>query len=127
MFIVNRVENLSLADRKVLQSTEVCVAYNSDVDVVMRLLKEAALAQSPRVLADPEPAVALLAFGADGLQFKVSYWIADPENGTENLRSLINLQILATLRAHQIEIPFPQRVVYNRNEGVPNHASARPL
>jgi small-conductance mechanosensitive channel len=127
MFIVNRVENLSLADRKVSQSTEICVAYDSDVDLVMRLLKDAALAQSPRVLTDPEPVVALMAFGADGLQFKVSYWIADLENGTEGLRSLINLHILAALRAHQIEIPFPQRVVYNRNEQTQNHASARPL
>ena len=38
-------------------------------------------------------------------------WIVDPENGTLSLRSDINLAILRALRAHGIDIPFPQRVV----------------
>jgi small-conductance mechanosensitive channel len=113
MLITSRVENLSLADAQVWQSTLVSVAYDSDVTLVMRLLREAALNQQ-RVLRVPEPSVALSAFGADGLEFTVGYWIADPENGTLNLRSLINLDILRLLREHGIEIPFPQRVVHNR-------------
>jgi small-conductance mechanosensitive channel len=113
MLITSRVENLSLADAQVWQSTLVSVAYDSDVTLVMRLLREAALNQQ-RVLREPEPSVALSAFGADGLEFTVGYWIADPENGTLNLRSLINLDILRLLREHGIEIPFPQRVVHNR-------------
>jgi small-conductance mechanosensitive channel len=54
----------------------------------------------------------LSAFGADGLEFTVGFWITDPENGVLGLRSDINLAILAALRAHQIEIPYPQRVVH---------------
>jgi small-conductance mechanosensitive channel len=111
MLITSRVENLSLADPKVWQFTTVSVAYHSDVDVVTRLLMQAASSQE-RVLADPGPAVALMAFGADGLEFRLGYWISDPENGSENLRSLVNLEILRLLREHQIEIPFPQRVVH---------------
>ncbi len=111
MLITSRVENLSLADARVWQSTVVSVGYDSDVELVMRLLLQAASAQ-PRVLADPEPSVALSAFGADGLEFTVGYWMADPENGQLNLRSLVNLAILQSLRANQIEIPFPQRVVH---------------
>ncbi|MEY4268583.1 MAG: hypothetical protein RIS90_3118 [Pseudomonadota bacterium] len=113
MLITSRVENLSLADAQVWQSTVVSVAYDSDVNLVMRLLREAALNQQ-RVLREPEPSVALSAFGADGLEFTVGYWIADPENGTLNLRSLINLDILRLLREHGVEIPFPQRVVHTR-------------
>ena len=41
MLITTRVENLSLADAQVWQSTVVSVAYDSDVDLVMRLLKQA--------------------------------------------------------------------------------------
>ena len=78
-----------------------------------RLLLQAATAQQ-RVLADPAPSVALSAFGADGLEFTVGYWIADPESGQLNLRSLINLAILQSLRENGIEIPFPQRVVHTR-------------
>jgi small-conductance mechanosensitive channel len=113
MLITSRVENLSLADARVWQSTVVSVAYDSDIEVVMRLLKQAAL-NHMRVLREPEPSVALSAFGADGLEFTVGYWIADPENGSLNLKSLINLDILRALRDNQIEIPYPQRVVHTR-------------
>ncbi len=113
MLITNRVENLSLADARVWQSTVVSVAYDSDVELVMSLLRQAAL-NHERVLRDPEPSVSLSAFGSDGLEFTVGYWIADPENGNLNLKSLINVDILRALRTNQIEIPFPQRVLHTR-------------
>jgi small-conductance mechanosensitive channel len=111
MLITQRVENLSLADTKVAQSTTVSVAYNAPVDEVMQLLQQACQAQ-PRVLAEPAPSVALSAFGADGLEFTVNYWFDDPASGQLNLKSDVNLAILKTLRDHGIEIPFPQRVVH---------------
>ncbi|APW43354.1 mechanosensitive ion channel family protein [Rhodoferax saidenbachensis] len=113
MLITNRVENLSLADSKISQSTVVSVGYDSDVELVMRLLLQAALDQE-RVLRTPAPSVALSNFGADGLEFTVGYWIVDPEKGQGNLRSEVNLAILAALRQHQIDIPYPQRVVHQR-------------
>jgi small-conductance mechanosensitive channel len=111
ILITSRVENLSLADAKVWQSTVVSVAYDSDVDQVIDLLNQAARSQS-RVLADPPPAASLSAFGPDGLEFTLGYWIADPENGQLNLRSLINQAIVRALREHHIDIPYPQRVVH---------------
>jgi small-conductance mechanosensitive channel len=113
LLITSRVENYSLADPKVWQSTNVSVGYDSDVELVSRLLMQAATAQA-RVLVEPGPSVALMTFGADGLDFRLGYWIGDPENGSDNLRSLINLEILRLLREHQIEIPYPQRVVHQR-------------
>lgn len=125
MFITQRVENLSLADPRVWHSTVVSVAYHSDVDLVVRLLSESALA-SPRVLRDPLPSVSLSAFGADGLEFTVGFWITDPENGLLGLRSEINLAILRALQAHQIEIPYPQRVVHWQGKPSPL-ATAAPV
>lgn len=113
MLITNRVENLSLADPKVWQSTVLSVGYGSDVALVQRLLTDAALAQE-RVLKDPAPSAALSAFGADGLEFTLGYWIADPENGQLNVRSDINLAVLRALTEHGIEIPYPQRVVHTK-------------
>lgn len=113
MLITNRIENLSLVDSKVFQSTVVSVAYEADVELVTRLLLTSAIAQE-RVLAEPAPSIFLSAFGADGLEFTVGYWVSDPEKGQLNLRSAINLAILASLREHHIEIPYPQRVVHNR-------------
>lgn len=111
MLLTQRVESLSLADPRVSQSTVVSVGYDSDVELVSRLLLEAARRQ-PRVLAEPGPSAALSAFGADGLEFTLSYWIEDPDKGVLGLRSAINKDILASFRAHGIEIPFPQRVMH---------------
>jgi small-conductance mechanosensitive channel len=113
MLIINRVENLSLADSRVYQSTLVSVGYESDVTQVQALLLQAALDQ-PRVLREPGPVIQLSNFGADGLEFTVGYWINDPEEGQGGLKSDINLAILAALRSHQIDIPYPQRVVHQR-------------
>ena len=111
MLITQRVENMSLADSRVNQTINIAVGYDSDVEQVMALLLQAALSQ-PRVLRDPAPAISLANFGADGLEFTVGYWINDLENGQGNLRSDINLAILRALRAHGIDIPYPQRVVH---------------
>ena len=113
MLISSRVENLSLANAQVWQSTVVSVAYSSDVDLVMALMLQAALSQA-RVLREPEPSLALSNFGADGLEFTLGYWLADAENGTLNLRSLVNLEILRLFRQRGIEIPLPQRVLHSK-------------
>jgi small-conductance mechanosensitive channel len=116
MFIVNRFENLSLSDRTLWQATVLLVAYDSDVDLVIRLLGEAALAQ-PRVLRDPPPTVALSAFAVEGLEFTVAYWIGDPEHGPLSIRSEVNLAILRALRAHGVQVPPPLRPAARENPG----------
>ena len=97
MLLSTRVENLSLADAVVAQSTQVLVAFDSDADVVMNVLQQAALAQ-PRVLKDPAPSVQLSQFAVDGLEFTLVYWINDLHKGQGNLRSDVNLAVLRALR-----------------------------
>jgi small-conductance mechanosensitive channel len=111
MLITQRVENLSLTDSRIAQSTTVTVAYTAPVDDVMVWLLQACQAH-PKVLADPAPLVALSAFGVDGLEFTVNYWFDDSDTGPLNLKSDIHLAILKTLQAHGIEIPYPQRVMH---------------
>ena len=112
MLVTNRVENLTLSDTLIAQQTLVSVGYDSDVALVCRLLVEAALAQT-RVMAEPAPISALTAFGANGLEFTLNYWITDPENGQLNIRSDVNVAILTHLRSHSIDIPYPQQVVHD--------------
>ena len=116
--IINLAENFTLMDPKLSQTTLVSVAYDSNVELVRRLLIEACESQE-RVLKDPAPNAFLSQFGADGLEFTVSYWIADPENGQLALRSTINMLILAALREHKIEIPYPQRVMHMAGNAKP--------
>ena len=121
------VENLSLSDAMVHQSTTVSVGYDSDIELVTRLLTEAAL-ETARVLPEPAPAVLLSSFGADGLDFTVGYWLSDPQNGLGRPRSDINLAILRKLRAHGVEIPFPQRVLHvTQTLPVDGGAGTRPI
>jgi small-conductance mechanosensitive channel len=86
------------------------VAYGSDVEALMPRLA-AAVAAVPRVLAEPAPGVQLSSFAADGLELTIPFWIADPENGQGNVRSAVNLAVLAALNEAGVDIPFPQRVV----------------
>ena len=114
MLINSRVENLSLADSRILQSTQVTVAYGTDVDEVMQLLMQACEAQN-KVLKDPLPFVTLTHFGADGLEFGAHYWVDEQQAGLLTLKSEINIHILQLLQAKGIEIPYPQRVVHTRS------------
>lgn len=111
LLITQRVENSSLADPRVLLSTVVQVAYGCDVEAVMGRLT-AAVAEVPRVLSAPGPAVQLSQFAADGLELTIYFWIMDPENGSGGVRSDVNLAILRTLQGLGVDIPYPQRVVH---------------
>ena len=115
MFIVNRVENLSLESRSVSFSTKLQIDYASDVEQARALMIEAALAQA-RVLKSPEPSAMLTDFAPDGLELTLGYWIADPENGINNVRSDINLAIWRAFQAHGINVPCPKRVVHVLND-----------
>ena len=114
MLINSRVENLSLADSRILQSTQVTVAYGTDVDEVMQLLMQACETQN-KVLKDPLPFVTLTNFGADGLEFGAHYWVDEQQAGLLTLKSEINIRILQLLQEKGIEIPYPQRVVHTRS------------
>ncbi len=109
--ITERIENLSLADPRILLTVDVAVGYDSDVDQVQAILLQAASACT-RVLTDPPPAVRLAKLGSDGLEFTLLFWIDDPAKGQLTVQSEVNLNVLKGLRAAGVEIPFPQRVVH---------------
>jgi small-conductance mechanosensitive channel len=110
MLITQRVENSSLADPRVLLTSTVQVAYGTDVRALQAPL-EAAMAAVPRVITDPAPSVQLTTFAADGMDLSLLFWIRDPENGQGNVKSEVNLAVLAVLNERGIEIPYPHRVV----------------
>jgi small-conductance mechanosensitive channel len=104
------VQNQTYSDSSLRLATTIGVAYDSDLDLVMRLMVEAAAAQ-PRVKAEPAPRVFLTQFAESSINLELGFWIADPEEGKGNVVSDINLAIWRIFRVHGIEIPFPQRDV----------------
>lgn len=112
------VQNQTYSDKRMRLSTTVGVAYDSDLELAMRLLADCAQ-QQERVLADPAPAVLLTQFADSSINLELGFWIADPENGRMNLVSAINLAIWHAFRQHGIQIPFPQREVRLLGEAAP--------
>jgi small-conductance mechanosensitive channel len=110
ILITSTVENLSLADRNILVTSTVSVAYGTDLPALIPHMVDT-MRQVPRVLSEPSPQVLLSNFGADGLDLTLCFWIADPENGQGNVRSALNLAVLALFNERGVDIPYPQRVV----------------
>jgi small-conductance mechanosensitive channel len=123
--LTTTVENLSLADPCMLVSTHVSVAYGTDVHALRAKIVEAVL-QVERVLPEPAPAAHLATFGPDGLDLMVYVWISDPENGMANVRSGVNLAILALFNELGVEIPYPQRMLRLDGETARAISAARP-
>jgi small-conductance mechanosensitive channel len=110
LLITQRVENASLADTKVMLTTQVQVAYGTDLDMLIPAIRDRLLT-APRVLPDPAPSVHLADFAPDGLDLLITFWIADPEAGQTGARSVVNLAILRLFNELKVEIPYPHRVV----------------
>lgn len=104
------VQNESYSDPQVRIMLPVQVAYDSDLERAMAIMATAAAAQ-PRVLAEPAPAVLLSEFADSGINLELAFWVADPQNGTGQLRSEINLAIWREFKQAGISIPFPQREI----------------
>jgi small-conductance mechanosensitive channel len=108
--IASTVINHSYTDPRVRVALQIQVSYQSDLDIAMRIMREAALHQ-PRVLKDPKPGALLLQFADSGIDLELGLWIEDPQEGTLALRSEIYLEIWREFKKHDIQIPFPQREV----------------
>ncbi|MBI3140706.1 MAG: mechanosensitive ion channel [Rhodocyclales bacterium] len=109
------VQNETYTNPKVRLDLAVQVAYGTDLERAMGLLTDVA-ARHPRVLADPAPRAYLVRFADSGIDLELGYWIADPQEGSLNLRSDLNLEIWREFRRAGIEIPYPQREVRLLNE-----------
>ncbi|BCL76270.1 mechanosensitive ion channel protein [Jeongeupia sp. HS-3] len=103
--VTSTVVNQSYLERKIWTKVPVSVAYESDLELVMKLLVDIASAH-PRIITEPTPRAYLETFGASSVDLSVGFWLKDPENGQLSLRSEINQQIWLAFREHGINIPF---------------------
>jgi len=110
MLIASPMQNFTLSDRAIWLSTDVNVAYKTDVEMLLSKLVDSTL-RVPRVMSTPLPSASLLGFGANGLDLRIGFWINDPENGKLSVLSNVNLAIFSLLKELDVEIPYPQSVV----------------
>lgn len=92
------------------ETVSVGVAYGSDVQLVKKLLIQAANTH-PDVIAIPEPAVIFSDFGDSALNFKLIFTLNNSFKATFP-KSDLRFEIDRLFRQNNIEIPFPQRDVH---------------
>ena len=109
--VTTEVINWSYTDSNVRMKIPVQVSYSDDPEQGMALMLEVAR-KTKRVLQDPEPACRLIEFGDNGITLELRVWINDPQNGTANVRSDVNVGIWRAFKTAGITIPFPQRDVH---------------
>jgi potassium efflux system protein len=115
--VTGRLLNWSLSDAVIRVTLTVGVAYGSDVDKAMALLREAA-DENENVIDNPAPKVIFDAFDDSSLTLNLRAYIADFEQRLPTITAL-HSAVDKKFRAAGIVIAFPQRDVhhYSGNEG----------
>ena len=110
LITTNKVINWSHQSKKTRFKINIGVAYESDLDLVVKVLKESAW-EHPEVSEKELIAVRFLDFGPSSLQFQVIFF---SENifRIERVKSDIRMVINRKFNEHKISIPFPQMDVY---------------
>jgi small-conductance mechanosensitive channel len=107
--ITNPLINWSYGHPRVRLRLPVRIAYHDDVELALGLLLQAA--EHPRILKDPPAVARLLEFADYGMEVELRFWIGDPAEGVNNVRSDVNRRIWALFRGKGITIPPAQREI----------------
>jgi small-conductance mechanosensitive channel len=113
-FISNSVINWSHGDEKIRLDIDVGVSYDSELDLVLKVLKEVA-ENNKEVLKDPPPRVLFMEFGDSSWNLRIRAWIANPKRYYYVI-SDVNCEIVRKFRENNIEIPYPQRDLHIRSD-----------
>nr|WP_171177412.1 mechanosensitive ion channel domain-containing protein [Ruegeria sp. HKCCD8929] len=110
-FITTRVVNFSDSGSANRYEAPFSVSYDTDINKVPALV-EAAVAKHPGVLDKPfPPDCELRGFGDSGVDFAVEFWVEGIDDGRNKFMSDVLFLIWNALKEHEIEIPYPHRVV----------------
>ncbi|MDP9008013.1 MAG: mechanosensitive ion channel [Pseudomonadota bacterium] len=108
--ISNAVINWSYTDPRIRLKLPIRVSYKDDPELALKILLEACDHQA-RVLRDPPPVSRLMHFSDSGIELELRFWISDPQEGVNNVRSEVNRAIWRLFKEHQITIPMAQREI----------------
>lgn len=110
-FITTRVVNYSDQGSANRYEVAFSVSYDTDINTVPELIV-AAVEALPFVLSTPEkPDVELRGFGDSGIDFAVEYWVNGIDDGRNKYASQVMFAVWNALKAADITIPYPHRVI----------------
>ncbi len=110
LYLENSLYNWTQNGTLTRENVVVGVAYGSDVQLVRKLLLQAA-STHPSVISEPETTVVFTDFGESSLDFKVVFTLEDSFKA-QFPKSDIRFEIDRLFRENNITIPFPQRDVH---------------
>jgi small-conductance mechanosensitive channel len=110
--ISDQVVNWTFSDRRRRMDVKVGVAYGTDPERVLALLRQVA-ADNDGVLGDPEPIALFLGFGDSSLDFELRAWTPLFEDWVRT-QSELTVAVNRAIVDAGIEIPFPQRDLHLR-------------
>lgn len=113
-FITERVVNWALTSSMTRLVITVGVAYGSDLELVKRLLLQAA-EENEAVLKDPAPAAYFLSFGASTLDHELRVYVGQLSDRVRTIDAL-NRRIDELFMANNIEIAFNQLDIFIKNQ-----------
>ena len=113
-FITERVVNWALTSSMTRLVITVGVAYGSDLELVKRLLLQAA-EENDAVLKDPAPAAYFLTFGASTLDHELRVYVGQLSDRVRTIDAL-NRRIDELFMANNIEIAFNQLDIFIKNQ-----------
>jgi small-conductance mechanosensitive channel len=112
-FVTQKVVNWSYTDNFVRVDVAFGVSYDSDPHEVIRIALEAT-EKIERVNASRKPVCWMTAFGESSLDFKLRFWIDDPQRGLTNIRGQVLISLWDAFKEAGISIPFPHREIIVR-------------
>ena len=113
-FVTGQVINWALSNTITRLVVSVGVAYGSDLDLVKRLLLQAAHEQ-PSVLKDPEPRALFLTFGASTLDHELRVYVGQVSERNDTLDAL-NRRVNELFAENNIDIAFNQLDIFIKNK-----------
>jgi small-conductance mechanosensitive channel len=108
--ISNAVINWSYTDPRIRLKLPIRVSYRDDPELALNILLTACEGQA-RVLREPAPVSRLMHFSDSGIELELRFWISDPQEGVNNVRSEVNRAIWRLFKLHKITIPVAQREI----------------
>lgn len=105
-FVSEEVTNESYGDQKIRHHIKASVAYDTDIQLVMDTMVEAAKGHD-RVMREPPPVVLLKNFGDSALEFDLRFWSEDIWR-IEPITSDIRVVIVRLFKERKIEFAYQQ-------------------
>jgi len=113
IFITEKLINWTLTETTTRVVIPVGIAYGSDEEQALRIIKQV-IEESSLILRDPEPTVFFVGFGESSLDFSLRVFVREMDDRFP-VTDELHRRILHEFKAHNIEIPFPQRDLHIRS------------